>query len=68
MLDKLCGGLTIVAAVTGLVLINVFEPPTFVQIICAFVGAFVCLVGIVLVFSEGSILEEHYGKKAPKIK
>ena len=68
MLDKLCGGLIIIAAVTGLVLISVFEPPTFVQIICAFVGAFVCLVGIVFVFAEGSILEEHWGKKAPKIK
>jgi hypothetical protein len=68
MLEKLGGVIVIVVAVTGLVLISVFEPPTFVQIICAFVGAFVCLIGIVFVFSEGSILEEHWGKKASKVK
>ena len=68
MLEKLGGGLLIVVAVVGLLLISHFEPPTFVQIICAFVGAFVCLVGIVFVFAEGSILEEHWGKKARKIK
>jgi hypothetical protein len=68
MLDKLCGGFIIVAAVTGLLLISVFEPPTFVQIICGFVGASVCLVGVVFAFSEESILEQHWGKKAPKIK
>ena len=68
MLEKLGGGLTIVVAAAGLALISVFEPPTFVQIICAFVGSFVCLVGIVFVFAEGSILEERWGKKAPKAK
>lgn len=68
MLEKLVGGLLIVAAATGLLLISVFEPPTFVQIICAFFGAFVCLVGIVFVFAEEPILEEHWGKKARKIK
>jgi len=68
MLEKLGGGLTIVIAVTGLALISVFEPPTFVQIICAFAGSLVCLVGIVFVFAEGSILEERWGKKAPKTK
>jgi len=68
MLEKLGGFAAIVVAATALCLISVFEPPTFVQIICAFVGAFVCLVGIVFVFAEGPILEEHWGKKAPKIK
>jgi len=68
MLEKLGGGLTIVVAAAGLALISVFKPPTFVQIICAFVGSFVCLVGIVFVFAEGSILEERWGKKAPKAK
>ena len=68
MLDKLCGGLIIIAAVTGLVLISVFEPPTFVQIICAFVGSVVCLVGVVFMFSEGKILtKDRRVKSAPKV-
>jgi hypothetical protein len=68
MLEKLGGVVTIVVAATGLLLISVYEPPTFVQIICAFVGAFICLIGIVIVFVEGSIIEERWGKKAPKVK
>jgi hypothetical protein len=67
-IEKLGGFVTIVVAITGLCLIRVFEPPTFVQIICAFVGASICLIGIVFVFAEGSILEERWGKKASKIK
>jgi zinc transporter ZupT len=67
-LEKLGGVVTIIVAVTGLALISVFEPPTFVQIICAFAGSFVCLVGVVFLFAEGSILEERWGKKAPKVK
>jgi len=55
MLEKLGGFVTIVIAFVALWLISVFKPPTFVQIICAFVGAFVCLIGIVIVFSEGPI-------------
>jgi hypothetical protein len=58
MLEKLGGCLIIIAAVTGLLLISYFEPPTFVQIVCAFAGAFVCLIGIVVVFSEGPIFTE----------
>ena len=68
MLEKLGGVLIIVVAVIVLLLIRVFEPPTFVQIICAFVGAVVCLIGIVVVFAEGSVLEEHWGKKASREK
>jgi len=67
-LEKLGGVVTIIVAVTGLALISVFEPPTFVQIICALAGAFVCLIGIVFVFAEGSIIEERWGKKASKVK
>jgi len=67
MLEKLGGVLIIIVAVTGLLLISYFEPPTFVQIICAFVGAFICLIGIVIVFCEGSIIEERWGKKASKV-
>ena len=55
MLEKLAGLATIVVAVTGLALISVYEPPTFVQIICALVGSSVCLVGVVFLFAEGRI-------------
>ncbi len=68
MLEKLGGLATIVVAVTGLALISVFEPPTFVQIICALIGSFVCLIGVVFLFAEGQILtKDRRGKKAPKI-
>jgi len=67
MWEKLGGFATIVVAVTGLALISVFRPPTFVQIICALVGSFVCLVGVVFLFSEGQILtKDRKVKKAPK--
>ncbi len=68
MWENLGGLATIVFAVTGLALISVFRPPTFVQIICALVGSFVCLVGIVFIFSEGQILTKNRKvKKAPKV-
>ena len=66
MLEKLGGGLTIIAGATGLYFLSVFRPPILLQIICAFVCVLVCLVGIVFLFAEGSILEER--KKAPQIK
>ena len=67
MLEKLGGLATIVVAVTGLALISVFQPPTFVQIICAVIGSFVCLIGVVFLFAEGQILKDRGGKKAPKV-
>ena len=68
MWEKLGGLATIVVAVTGLYLISVFRPPTFVQIICALVGSIICLVGVVFMFSEGQILtKDRRGKKAPKV-
>jgi hypothetical protein len=67
MLEKLGGFVTIVVAVAALCLISIFEPPTFVQIICALVGSFVCLVGVVFLFSEGQILTKDFrAKKTPK--
>jgi capsular polysaccharide biosynthesis protein len=68
MLEKVGGVVTIIVAAVALSLISVFEPPTFVQIICAFVGSIVCLIGVVFLFAEGSIMEERWGKKAPKVK
>ena len=68
MWEKLGGLAVIVVSVTGLALISVFEPPTFVQIICALVGSFVCLVGIVFLFAEGQIFtKDRQVKKAPKV-
>jgi hypothetical protein len=68
MWEKLGGFLTIVVAVAGLALISVFEPPTFVQIVCALVGSFVCLIGVVVCFAEGQIFtKERLAKAASKV-
>ena len=66
MLEKIGGAVTIIASGIGLGLISVFEPPTFVQIICAFVGSSICLIGVVFLFAEGSILEARRANKALK--
>jgi len=68
MLEKLGGLFTIVIAVTGLALISAYQPPTYVQIIGALVGSFVCLVGVVFLFAEGQIFEHRRGKKIAKAK
>jgi hypothetical protein len=68
MLEKLGGFATIVVAVAALCLISVYDPPTFVQIICAFAGSIVCLFGVVFLFAEGQILEHRGVKKVPKAK
>jgi len=68
MWEKLGGLVTIGVAVTVLCLISVFEPPTYVQIICALGGAIVFLLGVVFLFSEGQILtKDRKVKKAPKV-
>jgi hypothetical protein len=67
-LEKVGGFLTIVVAVVGLALISAYQPPTWMQIVLALVGSAVCLIGIVFVFAEGSILEEHLSKKASKVR
>jgi len=67
MWEKLGGVALIVIAVTVLYLISVFRPPTFVQIICALVGSFVCLVGVVFAFAEGQILTKDRGVKNKKV-
>jgi hypothetical protein len=69
MLEKLGGLFTIVIAVTGMALISVYQPPVYAQIILAFVGSIVCLVGIVFMFAEGQIFtKDRKAKKAPKIR
>ena len=68
MWEKLGGLATIVVAATVLCLISAFNPPVFVQIICALVGSFVCLIGIVFLFAEGRIFtKDRRDKKAPKV-
>ena len=68
MLEKLSGLATIAVAVTVLCLISVFEPPTYVQILCGLGGSLVFLLGVVFLFSEGQILtKDRKVKKAPKV-
>jgi hypothetical protein len=67
MWEKLGGFATIVVAVAALCLISVYDPPTFVQIICALLGSVVCLFGVVFLFAEGQILGDRRAKKASKV-
>ena len=67
MLEKLGGLFTIVIAITGLAMISAYEPPTYVQIILALIGSFVCLIGVVFLFAEGSIMEARRRAKAAKV-
>lgn len=66
-LEKLGGIATIVFAAAVLYLISALKPPIFVQIICAFAGSAIYLVGIVFLFAEGSILQERRGRKTTKV-
>jgi hypothetical protein len=62
--EKLGGLATLIVAVAVLCLISVFEPPTYIQIICGIGGSLVCLFGVVFLFSEGQILTK--GRKVKK--
>lgn len=63
MAEKVGGVVAIALAVAVLYFISDLKPPIFVQIACAFLGSVVCLVGIVFLFAEGSIIEEHRARK-----
>ena len=68
MLERLSGLAAIIVAVTILCLISYFEPPTYVQIICAIGGSIVCLFGVVFLFAQDQILTKHRKvKNAPKV-
>jgi hypothetical protein len=67
MWEKLGGIATIIIAIAVLSSISIFDPPVFVQIICALAGSVICLIGIVFAFAEGQILEGRRGKKASKV-
>ncbi len=67
MWEKLGGAFTIIFAVAVLALISIFEPPVFIQIICALAGSLICLVGVVFLYNEGQILtKDRKIKKAPR--
>jgi hypothetical protein len=63
MVEKVGGALTIIIAVAGLAMISYFNPPTWLQIVLALGGSFVCLVGVVFLFAEGQIFEKGRGAK-----
>jgi hypothetical protein len=67
-LEKLGGLVTIVVAGAVLYLVSDLKPPIFVQIICAFAGSVICLIGIVFLFAEGSIFKDRCSRKPPKVK
>lgn len=55
LVQRVGGFLTIVVAIAVLALVSTYEPPVAVQIILALLGSFICLIGVVLLFSEGKI-------------
>jgi hypothetical protein len=68
MWERLGGLAAIIVAVTILCLISYFEPPTFVQIICALGGSIVCLFGVVFLFAQDRILTKNRTlKKSPRV-
>jgi hypothetical protein len=65
--EKVGGAAAIVVAVAVLCLISIFEPPTYVQIICGLGGSIVCLIGVVFLYSQTQILtKDRKVKKAPE--
>jgi hypothetical protein len=69
IVQRLVGTVIIIAAFAVLYLISALDPPTFVQIGIAVVGSTICLVGIVVVFSEYPIhIKEVLGKTSPKMR
>jgi hypothetical protein len=69
IVQRLVGTVIIVVAFAFLYLISALDPPTFVQIGIALVGSIVCLVGIVIVFSESLIdIKVVLGKTSPKMR
>ena len=68
MWEKLGGAATIISAFVGLYFTSASNLPLFIKIIFAFVGTIIALIGIVILFAEGSIIEEHWGKKPSNVK
>lgn len=68
MWEKLGGAATIIIAFVELYFTSALNLSLFIKIIFAFVGTIIALIGIVILFAEGSIIEEHWGKKASNVK
>ncbi|MDO9228274.1 MAG: hypothetical protein Q7U03_01790 [Syntrophales bacterium] len=69
MVEKLGAAVVIVATVAALGVIKMLNLPVFVTALFAFVGVIICLVGIVFVFSEGTILTSarRQAKSIPQV-
>jgi hypothetical protein len=68
MLEKLGGFVAIVATFAALWGIKMLNLPVFITALFAFVGTIICLVGIVFLFSEGTILTSaRRVKTAPRV-
>jgi hypothetical protein len=61
--EKLGGFAVIVIAIGALAFISVYDPPTWLQVILALTGSFVCLIGVVFLFAEGQILTKGFKLK-----
>ncbi len=68
MWEKLGGLAIIIVAFIALFITSTLNISVFIKIIFAFFGTVIALIGIVILFAEGSILEEHWGRKASKVK
>ena len=68
MWEKLGGLAIIIVAFIALYITSTLNLSIFIKIIFAFCGTIIALIGIVILFAEGSILEEHWGRKASKVK
>lgn len=67
MFQRLIGVAVIVVAFFILYLVSSLQPPVFVQIGAAFTGSFICLVGVVVLFSESQIkIRNILRKNSPK--
>jgi hypothetical protein len=68
MWEKLGGLAIIIVAFVSLYIISTLNLYILIKIIFAFCGTIIALIGIVILFAEGSILEEHRGRNASKVK
>jgi ABC-type long-subunit fatty acid transport system fused permease/ATPase subunit len=66
MLEKVGAAVTIIVSFVALWTIQMMDLPIFLAIPLVFAAVIICLVGIVFLFAEGSILKEHRRQKALK--
>jgi hypothetical protein len=68
MWEKLGGLAIIIVAFSALYITSALNLSILIKIIFAFFGTIIALIGIVILFAEGSILEDRWGRKASKVK